>query len=300
MALTIVNPDPRYAPVTLIAPATQGYIHLAAEVRPRRLPFLQPLPAGRAKGALIGRLTALARQLEQLDTVEHVTIFDALVIAPATIGAYLKERGDAIHVPRFDLVVLIETRSVADARAVQSTQPYEALFAVLQSQAKRLHVMAARNAKRVGDVDTTRDGLFLFNYFVADDADVMLQVWDYLAGWYAVETGLDNSTLLVPLDGAHSDYLAINHARWEESLPRFMWQQFSKTSFRTYMLANLEANRGGAMPALYRLATPSRQPAGARPRAMMARGALIVGVALAGLAVVMPRRARPLRGHGDA
>ena len=250
-------------------------------MRPRRLPFLQPLPAGRAKVALIGRLTELARELEQLDTVEQVTIFDALVIAPARIGAYLKERGDAIHVPRFDLVVLIETRSVADVRAAQGTQPYKALLAALQRQAKRLHVMAARNAKRVGDVDTTRDGLFLFNYFVADDADVMLQVWDYLAGWYAVETGLDNSTLLVPLKGEHSDYLAINHARWEESLPRFLWRQFSKKSFRTYMLANLEANRVGAMPALYRLAARPRRSAGAVPRVLIAMGvALAVGVAL--------------------
>jgi hypothetical protein len=75
----------------------------------------------------------------------------------------------------------------------------------LESKAKRLHVMAGRNAKRVGDVDQTRQGLFLFNYFVADDVDVMMQLWDYLADWYQVETGLDNSTLLVPLEGEKSD-----------------------------------------------------------------------------------------------
>jgi hypothetical protein len=32
-------------------------------------------------------------------------------------------------------------------------------------------------------------------------------------GQAAVETGLDNSTLLAPLEGESSDYLAINHAR---------------------------------------------------------------------------------------
>lgn len=63
MELQIVNPDPAYAAVKLIETATRGYIHLGAEVRPRRLPFLQRLPAGRAKSAPIGRLTELARLL---------------------------------------------------------------------------------------------------------------------------------------------------------------------------------------------------------------------------------------------
>src|SRR5919198_1767485 len=229
MELKIVNPDPAYAAVKLVEPAARGYIHVAAEVRPRRLPFLQRLPAGREKSALLGRLTELARQLEDLETVEKVTSFDALAIAPAR-SAYLKERGDTIRVPRFDIVVLIETTSPAVIREVQSTPLYDALLAALRSQAKRLHVMAARNAKRVGNVDKTRQGLFLFNYFVADDARVMLRLWDYLAGWYAVETGLDNSTLLVPLEGERSDYLAIDHARWDVSLLHILWREFSKAT----------------------------------------------------------------------
>jgi hypothetical protein len=287
MELKIVNPDPAYATVKLVEPATRGYIHVAAEVRPRRLPFLQRLPAGREKGALLGRLTELARQLERLEAVEKVTVFDALAIAPAR-SAYLKERGDSLHVPRFDVVVLIETTSPAVIRDVQSTPLYEALLDALRSQAKRLHVMAARNAKRVGDVDKTRQGLFLFNYFVADDARVMLRLWDYLAGWYAVETGLDNSTLLVPLEGERSDYLAINNARWDESLPRFLWRQFSKKSFRTYVLANLEANRVGAMPILYRLAGSPQQAASPLRPWVFAASAAAFGV---GLALARRRRA---------
>jgi hypothetical protein len=290
MELKIVNPDPAYAAVKLVEPATRGYIHVAAEVRPRRLLLLrslQRLPAGREKSALLCRLTELARQLEHLEAVEKVTIFDALAIAPAR-SAYLKERGNAIHVPRFDIVVLIETTSPAVIREVQGTRPYEALLDALRSQAKHLHVMAARNAKRVGDVDKTRDGLFLFNYFVADDAGVMLQLWDYLAGWYAVETGLDNSTLLVPLEGERSDYLAINNARWDEGLPRFLWRQFSKKSFRTYVLANLEANRVGAMPALYRLAGSSQQAASPLRPWVLAGSVAACG---AGLALARRRRA---------
>jgi hypothetical protein len=287
MELTIVHPDPRYATVKLIEPATCGYLHIAAEVRPRRLPPLQRLPAGREKSELIGSLKALARELERLDAVEKVTLYDAVAIPPAGFG-YVKELGDSIHPARFDIVVLIETKSVTALDEVRGTGPYEALLDVLRRHAKRLHVMAARNAKRIGDVDKTRDGLFLFNYFVADDAAVMLRLWDYLAGWYAVETGLDNSTLLVPLDGEPSDYLAINHARWDESLPGFLWRQFSKQSFRTYMLANLEANRVGAMPALYRLVDNSAQGAGRRRPWMIA--AIMVGLAM-GLARARRRRA---------
>jgi hypothetical protein len=286
MDLTIVNPDPKYAAVKLIEPATCGYLHVAAEVRPRRLPPLQRLPAGREKSELIGSLKVLAQELERLDAVETVTLYDAVAIAPARFG-YVKEHSDSIHVARFDVVVLIETKSVSDLHEVRSTRPYEALLDVLRRHAKRLHVMAARNAKRIGDVDKTRDGLFLFNYFVADDADVMLRLWDYLAGWYAVETELDNSTLLVPLEGEPSDYLAINHARWEESLPKFFWRQFSKPSFRTYMLANLEANRVGAMPALYRLADNADQGTGRRRPWVIA--AIMVGL---GVGLVRARKRR--------
>jgi hypothetical protein len=81
-----------------------------------------------------------------------------------------------------------------------------------------------------------------------------MQLWDYLAGWYQAETGMDNSTLLAPLEGEESDYVIINHARSDGSLPAFVPRQFTKKSFRTYLLANLDAHNVGAMPVLYRLA----------------------------------------------
>ena len=85
---------------------------------------------------------------------------------------------------------------------VQATEPYRFLVEAVTEAATEVHVMPARCPKRVGDVDKTRQGLFLFNYFIADDAAVALQLWEHLAGWYAVETGLANSTLLEPLGDA--------------------------------------------------------------------------------------------------
>jgi hypothetical protein len=37
MDLQIVNPDPKYSTVTLIPPATLGYVHLAAKCAPRHV-----------------------------------------------------------------------------------------------------------------------------------------------------------------------------------------------------------------------------------------------------------------------
>ena len=70
--------------------------------------------------------------------------------------------------------------------------------------------------------------------------------------WYAVETDLDNSTLLGPVD--KGDYVFVNHARWDMSLPWFAIKQFSKRTFYSYVLANMHANRTAAMPILYHLA----------------------------------------------
>jgi hypothetical protein len=249
MELTIVNADPKYSAVKLIEPTTLGYIHIAAEVHPRALPFL---PNGREKSEVITKLKELAHSLEELDAVERVTVFDALAFAPPS--AYVQERRDAVHVAHFDIVVLIETTSPETTGDVQNTPAYQTLVDALESKARRMHIIPARNVKRIGDVERTRKGLFLFNYFVGDDPQVTLELWDYLADWYEVETGLDNSVLLVPLEGEQSDYRIINYAHWDESLPRFLWRQLSKKSFRNYMLANLAANRVGAMPVLYRLA----------------------------------------------
>jgi hypothetical protein len=249
--LQLVYTDRNYPPVKLIEPTTLSYIHIAAEVQPRSLPFSLFMPQGREKSELLTALKALAHPLEQLDAVEKITIFHAGAMPRIERLPYIKQRKDAIRIPRFDIVVLIETKSVMASRQVQTTPVYRALVDTLTSKAKRMHIITARNAKRIADVDKTLPGLFLFNYFVADNAEVMLQLWDYLAGWYAVETGLDNSTLLVPLEGERSDYLAINHARWDVSLLRILWQQFSRFSFTFYVQENLEANRVGSMPVWY-------------------------------------------------
>ena len=75
---------------------------------------------------------------------------------------------------------------------------------------------------------------------------------EWLAGWYAVQTGLDNSNVLQPT--GKSDYTFVNHARFRHGLPVLLARQMTKPSFRSYVLENLLVNRTASMPILYRLA----------------------------------------------
>ena len=251
MPVDLVNKDPRYSKVHLIDPAPLGYLHLAAEVQAAHRPG-PVLRRSRDKQQLLGVLKWQARQLAGLAAVERVTVYDAVVFAPP--GGDVKDRPATLPAAWFDVAVLAETSSPEAAREVRAAPAWQALAAALTERARRVHQVAARNVRRVGDVDKTRPGLFLFNYFAGDDPALAVEVWDYLAGWYEAETGLDNSTLLEPLEGEQSDYVLINHARWDGNLPLFMARQLPKKSFRSYMLANLKAHHLAAMPVLYRLA----------------------------------------------
>jgi hypothetical protein len=247
MELTIVNPNPKYARVGLMEPPPTGYLLLAAAVEPAlgRTPFPRRTPR---KAALLSELKAQAASLERLEAVTKVTVYRAALLPPPNPDAQRM----AARPARYDVVVLVETVTV-DARSDVAASPeYRKLHGTITAAAREPYVMPARCLRRVGDVDKTRPGLFLFNFFVAEDPGVALDLWDHLAAWYAVETGLDNSTLLGPI--GPSDYVFVNHARWDMSLPRFALTQFGTRTFYSYVLANLRANRVAAMPILYRLA----------------------------------------------
>ena len=107
--------------------------------------------------------------------------------------------------------------------------------------------------KRIGAVDHRRGGIFLFNYFYADSLEQNLAVWEYTAGWFQNETGLDNSTVLAPTQPDLSQYTLINHCRWDrltDVLPALVF----KRSFRDFVLAHFDANDTAPMPILYKLA----------------------------------------------
>ncbi|MGA5817819.1 hypothetical protein ACPC54_08175 [Kitasatospora sp. NPDC094028] len=246
MKFELLHPNPKYPRARLAEPPPYGYLHLAAAVAPPSGPPFVRTDAVRS--ALLDRLKPLAVALQSEPAVRRATVYRALLAPPP--GGYARQ--ERFHRARFDVAVLVETDTPEDLGPVTGGEPYQALASALTAAASDTHVLRARCSRALMDVDKSRPGLFLFNHFVAEDRDIALELWEHLAGWYVRETGLRESTLLEPLDGADSDYVFVNHARWDTTPMRLLLRQVSKPSFRSYVQANLLANRVGAMPVLYR------------------------------------------------
>jgi hypothetical protein len=243
---TIVKAKPRYRPATLVEPPGFGYLLLSADVEPST--GRRPFPGTSAtKTALLGRLKNAAAELARLDAVERATVYRTVLAPPPAGYARTVE-----HPARYDVQVLAETTSPDEIAGVEATEAYTQLRKELDTEASRVDVMRARCVKCIADVDKSRPGLFLFNYFVAEDADVALKLWDHLTGWFMTETGIDNSTVLQPTD--RSQYAFVNHARWDYGLPRLWLRMFTKPSFWSFVQKNMNENRTGSMPTLCRLA----------------------------------------------
>jgi hypothetical protein len=246
MKLEIINGRPKYQPVRLTEPPSLGYLHVGAQVEPPsgRIPVVR---ASARKTALLDRLRPLIRQIRDEPAVLRATLYRA-VLMPPPFGYANRPQVKPV---RYDIVALIETDSPDSTGQVRKSEPYQALLEALAAAAREVGEVTARCAKSLGDVDKQHPGLFLFNYFVAEDADIALELWDWLAAWFQTETGLDDSTVLQPTEPA--DFAFVNHARWNITLPQLALR-LAKPSFRGFVADNLLTNRTGTMPIFYRLA----------------------------------------------
>jgi hypothetical protein len=247
-ALRIVNAAQRFPRVDLIEPSASRFIHIAAEIEAR--PPL--LPDSAAKKQVLAKAKDACIRLAREPGVKDAAVFTAILV-PSGLGEYAKQRADKLHIARFDLAVLIECDTAETVQRVQRHPAYEAMQRAIVQTASYVHAITATNPRRIGPVDHKRPGVFLFNHFAADSLAQNLAVWDYTAGWFEVETGLDNSTVLLPDDSGKSKYSIINHCRWDrlrDVLPSLMF----KKTFHSYVLDNFAANNVAAMPILYRLA----------------------------------------------
>ncbi|MFC7548759.1 hypothetical protein [Plantactinospora sp. GCM10030261] len=243
--MKIVN-GRRAVKIRLREPEDSGYLLLAGEVGR----WLGPFPAAtRATKGVAARLSRLAATLALRDDVEQATVFRAVLRPPGEGGEILDRRGRS-HA-RYDIVVLIRTTSPDIAKQLRDDPGYRALAETLRRETRRTHQIVARNAARIDTVDPARDHAFLFNFFYADDNDVLLDVWEYTAGWFQNKTDLPNSTLMRPLDGEPADYGIINHASWP-GLRTFLPSLLFRPSFRSFVLANFKANGVAAQPIIYR------------------------------------------------
>ena len=247
--LKVVNHHLNYQKVTLKETSTSSYIHIAAEIDRKSLPFY--LINSAKKKQLITQCKTWCSTLEKVDGVIEVNLFQAGLIPPGR-GKYIKENSDRIHRARFDFVILIETVSDEVSSILKQHNIYQEMVAEINRVAHRTSILSARNIRRIDQVNHKKQGVFLFNYFSANDTQQNLAVWEYTAGWFEKETRLDNSTLLLPSEKEHTDFSIINHCRWDkymDILPSLIF----KGSFRKYVLDNFYANNVGAQPILYRI-----------------------------------------------
>src|SRR5579875_1847197 len=136
MELRIVNPDPKYAPPTFAPPPQTGWLQIAATVAPpNRAPFVR---SDAARSALLAQLSAIAREAQALPEVQQVSVYRAVLIAPAGAG---------LPAPaRFDVAVLVETTSPDVLDAVRDAPPIARALAAVRSGRSAVHVMTARCA----------------------------------------------------------------------------------------------------------------------------------------------------------
>jgi hypothetical protein len=231
----------------LVDPQPYGYRLLAAVVD-RRLPFAYAWES-RRKRRLLESLKAHASALRKSGGVRDVAVFKALIVPPGR-GRFLKERPD-VRVARYDVAVLVETATPEQAKMLDANPHWLALQSEVRRITSDVFETSGSNVRSMGEVDHERDGVFLFNYFYSDRLDRNLAVFNYTAGWFQDQTGLNNSTVILPRE--KTDYTMINHARWNrllDILPALLF----KASFREFVLRYFEANQTAAMPILYRLA----------------------------------------------
>jgi hypothetical protein len=248
--LNVVNKHLNFPTVSLMEPASSRYIQIAAEVDLNPIPlFLWSSPR---KRKLLADCKNWCAQLKQDLNLISADVFKAALRPPGQ-GEFVKERPDKVHIARFDVAVLIEASSDEVVKQVQEHPAYQEMEKAIQTAASYTHIITASNTRRIGPVDHSRQGVFLFNYFFADDTAQNLAVWNYTAGWFEAETGLDNSTVLLPSNAEGSQYNIINHCRWDgwsDILPSLIF----KKSFHSYVLDNFYANKVAALPILYHLA----------------------------------------------
>lgn len=247
------NPTPRSdaLPPRLVSPNGNGYLMLAATVD-RRLPFL---PNSRRKKALLTELSEHLADVVRVPGVTQANLFDARLVPPGMGHELLRAR--SVAPAQFDVVVLVETVDPAGASTLRDSAAYRAMKALLTTHAARIYEVAARNSRRIADVDHGRDSVFFFNYFYADDPERLLSVWENTAGWFVAKTALPDSTVLEPLPGEPDEYGIINHASWPH-YRTFLPSLILRPSFRKFVLATFASNGIAAQPILYRRVLPQR------------------------------------------
>ncbi|MGP9606566.1 hypothetical protein ACT3UD_00095 [Glutamicibacter sp. 287] len=243
--ITFIN-DHRADPARLQAPTDNGFALIAIEVGHWAGPF--PLPT-RARSEALDQVEPLLQSLNNRDNVIEATAFRAALRPPGEGGRLLRAAG--VAPARYDIVLLVRTRTVTDLDAIRTDQAWQKLVTLLDTRARRMHQLTASSPARIADVDHDPGNVFLFNYFHSADPKTVRAVWEYTAGWFQRTTALADSVPMQPLPEASHDYALINHCSWP-NFRSFLPHLLLRPSFRRFVLANFAANTIAAQPIIYR------------------------------------------------
>lgn len=241
------RPPDRWTTAQLMEPSSAGFVHIAASSGRWRLPVAPVRNPRRA--ALLDRLHEAADVLGHDPRVARVDVFSGFVRPP---GGRRSTGASRRRVVDYDAVLLTETHTVADAEAVLAEPRATELVRDLQRQSERTLAFAASNTRRIAPVDHGRQGDFLFNYFDAADLHANLLSWQYTAGWFQNETGLDNATVLQPVDPHAVPHTVVNHCRWDR-LRDVLPSLALKPIFRSFVLSTFDRHDVVPNPLLFRL-----------------------------------------------
>ena len=190
--ITVVGTDsgtpPAWAKATLVDPLPCGYATMHFEVDRASLPFGHALWDSEKKVRVLDQLTQFAARLKTEPGVNNAWVLKTLLNPPGRGVAYLQARPQLLTA-KFDVVLLVECESPERARALRQGELWRAVLEPLSKEATRALSVSGSNARCMADVDHSRQGVFLFNYFFADDLATNLAIWEFTAGWFQAETG---------------------------------------------------------------------------------------------------------------
>jgi|TARA_B110000881_G_C18429581_1_gene440208 hypothetical protein len=248
--LKIVNTHLNFPKVTLKSPLNTGFIIIAAEIDKKNSFF----GGSKTKKLLLKDVKLLLKKFKNHTNIIECAIFKAVLFPPGRNGEYFKKinQENIIHT-KFDVVLQIETSSPNNINRIKKNNIFRKIENLFKNLSSFHYIFNAKNSRRIGSVNHKKKGIFLFNFFIAENVSTNLNIWEYTAGWFQYHTKLDNSTLFESIDSFKGTYSIINHCRWNSFINILPSLIFKKT-FKTFVLQNFEANNVSAIPILYKLA----------------------------------------------
>lgn len=223
-----MTPDnsPTYDRPSFEEPITDHFLYAGWCVDPpARLPIV-----GRSeqRERMIERCRAHATATGRHEGVVSAIVYETEMIPPLP------------GIPRYDVLMLI--RAHTPDRLAQAETDLRAL--------EPDFVMPARNTRRIGDTDSTQAATFLFNHFTAQNPSMALEGFDQVAGWFPDKLGVDNTTLLQPVEQTASPYVFVNYVRVPHGARGFLLAMLTRPSFHTHVRRTLRKHDMTALPLL--------------------------------------------------